>query len=328
MTEPITLGGDAEGTLATNGVNWFVEPTSGHFTCSTGPQTWVFDRPVDLRFGITQLNAPGEGVQLPEGAEVESIDELHAWDPETRVVSRVSDESQDRVSVFTLSNVTELELVADGGCGWSRGAAFIEVTADVPNEPPTATITGPQDGAEYYVGQDVEAAFACEAVAADQTIETCEGTVPEGEAIDTANVGTRMFTVRAVDSAGNEGFETATYTVRKSRTSMRAEPLVTQVLPVTSHRGLLNLAPLARVSLTYEGRVADEGGRPVAGVPVEFDRCTATTDTDGVATCGAIDEGLGSILDLGYAANFRGDDRYEPSGNLGHLIEVLGIGLL
>ncbi|MGE4427054.1 MAG: hypothetical protein AB7G37_11435 [Solirubrobacteraceae bacterium] len=315
------------GTLA-NGVEWVVTPP-GMFRCAA--QTWEFDQEVDVRFGVSGLNAPGESVQVPEGAEVESIDPLHGWDPATRVVSRISNASQPRISYFTLSGVTEFTVTGVGGCSWVRHLATVDVTADVPSEPPVVTVDGPTEDAEYYAGQEIPAAFGCEAVA-PATIETCEGTVADGENIDTATPGTKTFTVKGVDSAGNETTKTVTYTVRKSRGGLRVEPSIAQVLPVTGRRGLLNLAPLARVSLTFEARMTDEGGKPVVGETIRFNpilgTCTAVTDADGVASCGYTYDGLLSLLTLGYTATFAGSDAHEPVSGRGHLAEVLGIGLL
>lgn len=340
QTNPIPLdtlaAAPVNGALA-NGAEWTVDtggPWTGgsyyHFTCATGAQTWTFDRPVDLRFGITGLNAPGESVQLPVGVEPVSIDPLHQWDPATRTVSRVTNASQTRVSVFTLANTEELVLTPVGGCGWSRGVSFIEVTSEVQADPPSVSIDGPQDGAEFYAGQQVPAQYACQP-ATGTTIASCEGDVANGANVDTSSPGTKTFSVKAVGNDGQETTKTVTYTVRKSKAGMRIEPSVLAILPAKPGRGLLPLSPLARVTLTFAARLVDEGGKPVVGENVTFTgaggSCTARTDADGVANCGDFVNGLVSLLSLGYSARFDGSATQQPVAGHGYLIEATDLGL-
>ncbi|WP_320671566.1 hypothetical protein [Patulibacter defluvii] len=321
----------ASGTL-TGGVEWAVDKggPNASFTCTTGDQTWTFDRTVDLRFGITGLNAPGESVQLPEGVEAETIDPLHQWDPATRTVSRVTNASQNRVSTFRLNGVDSLVLTPVGGCNWVRNAAFIEVVADIPATPPTVDISGPADGAEYFAGQDVPAAYSCEGQDG-ATIASCEGDVPNGQPIDTTTPGAHSFKVTATDSDGSVTEKTVNYTVRKSKAGMRIYPSILAVLPAKPGKGLLPLVPLARVSLTFAARLTDEGGKPVVGENVTFTgaggSCTAKTDADGVANCGDFVNGLVSLLSLGYTARFHGSATQEPAAGQGYLIEATDLGL-
>jgi hypothetical protein len=69
-----------------------------------------------------------------------------------------------------------------------------------PNDPPTATITGPEEDGVYFVGQQVPAAYTC--ADPDGAIASCVGDGPVGEPIDTATVGSKTFTVTATDDAG------------------------------------------------------------------------------------------------------------------------------
>ena len=78
---------------------------------------------------------------------------------------------------------------------WSGGAA----SADEPG-PPIVHIGSPVDGAVVLAGSWLPASYAC-APQGSRTLVSCEGTVPDGELVDTS-VGTHLFTVQAVDDAG------------------------------------------------------------------------------------------------------------------------------
>jgi Ca2+-binding RTX toxin-like protein len=75
---------------------------------------------------------------------------------------------------------------------------------------PTLSINAPAHGATYTLGQHVAADYDC----ADETaLASCAGSTPEGAAIDTSSVGTKTFTIAAVDGSGNTASVTATYVV-------------------------------------------------------------------------------------------------------------------
>ncbi len=107
-----------------------------------------------------------------------------------------------------------------------------EVTYTVTDDTaPTVTIITPADGATYAVGQNVIADFTCEDEAGSgletdgletggSGIESCDGTVDDGDAIDTSAVGDHDFTVTGTDEAGNETEVTNTYTVVARPTCM------------------------------------------------------------------------------------------------------------
>jgi hypothetical protein len=70
---------------------------------------------------------------------------------------------------------------------------------------PTVSITTPQNGATYTVGQKVLASYSCADPAGGSGLaatNACVGTVANGAAIDTS-AGTHTFSVTAMDAAGN-----------------------------------------------------------------------------------------------------------------------------
>jgi probable HAF family extracellular repeat protein len=76
---------------------------------------------------------------------------------------------------------------------------------------PAVVIGAPVDGRTYHTHQQVAAVYAC----ADQTsgIKQCAGPVSTGASIDTASAGTKSFTVKVLDMAGNVGSRTVHYQV-------------------------------------------------------------------------------------------------------------------
>jgi len=91
----------------------------------------------------------------------------------------------------------------------SRSYTVVDVTA------PVIEIDSPQDGAVYAHHEQVVTAFACidEDGGSGVAPGYCEGTVDDGELLDTSALGTHAFTVTATDRAGNRATLTRTYSV-------------------------------------------------------------------------------------------------------------------
>lgn len=105
--------------------------------------------------------------------------------------------------------------VDDGPMGW------------LADTPPSVAVTRPLDGATYVRGQSVTADFAC--AHGDHTVVSCTGPVVDGEAIDTATLGSRTFTVTATDRAGYTASRTHSYTVVDG-----TDPTVTVTTPAAA----------------------------------------------------------------------------------------------
>src|SRR3954453_22150238 len=77
-----------------------------------------------------------------------------------------------------------------------RGVLDVDVT------PPKIALTVPVDGAVYPIGKDLASKYKCTDTGSG--IASCIGTAfPSGVSIDTATPGTKTFTVRSTDIAGN-----------------------------------------------------------------------------------------------------------------------------
>lgn len=78
---------------------------------------------------------------------------------------------------------------------------------------PSVSITAPVTGKTYERGDVVAADYSCADDEGGTGVAWCEGTVGDGEPIDTATVGPRNFTVTARDAAGNQTVESLSYRV-------------------------------------------------------------------------------------------------------------------
>ncbi len=79
---------------------------------------------------------------------------------------------------------------------------------------PTIAVDAPVDGGVYTLGQRVLAAYSCADQAGGSGVASCDGTVANGEPIDTSSVGDHTFEVHAADGAGNPASATVTYGVQ------------------------------------------------------------------------------------------------------------------
>ena len=79
--------------------------------------------------------------------------------------------------------------------------------------PPAITLNTPADGAQYLLGQIVNADYACQDEVDGSGLASCVGTVANSSPIDTASVGSKSFTVNATDNTGNPSSLTHNYSV-------------------------------------------------------------------------------------------------------------------
>ncbi len=78
---------------------------------------------------------------------------------------------------------------------------------------PTISVTTPAADATYELGAQVLADYACADEPNGSGIESCDGSVADGAAVDTGSLGQKTFTVDASDHAGNTESKSVTYTV-------------------------------------------------------------------------------------------------------------------
>ena len=121
------------------------------------------------------------------------------------------------------------EVTATDGDGTT---ATDSVTYEVlPAEAPTVTITVPQDGARYKVGEDVTADYVCDD-GAGSGVRDCAGDVAAGDLLDSTSAGPRTFTVDAVDEAGHSTRTTVNYDVVPAGPADTEPPVIRIASPV------------------------------------------------------------------------------------------------
>jgi hypothetical protein len=94
---------------------------------------------------------------------------------------------------------------------------------------PTITLTTPPEGATYSLNQVVNAAYSCQDEVGGSGLKSCQGTVANGSAIDTASTGTKTFTVTATDNTGNQHSVTHTYSVADDQPPVDSTPPETTI---------------------------------------------------------------------------------------------------
>jgi hypothetical protein len=101
----------------------------------------------------------------------------------------------------------------------SHAVFVLDVTTDTTD--PIVRIVTPPAGAVYAQNQVVNAGFSCVDTVGGTGIASCVGTVANGQAINTATLGPKTFTVTATDVAGNTRVLNRTYTVAAARPDAR-----------------------------------------------------------------------------------------------------------
>jgi lysophospholipase L1-like esterase len=114
------------------------------------------------------------------------------------------------ITPVTSEGITHVEARALDVNGNQSASEILTVRIDK-TAPQVHPVT-PADGATFVQHEEIAAAFGC-TDAGGSGLDTCAGTVADGEPIDTSTVGVKSFTVTAVDGAGNTTTEVRSYEV-------------------------------------------------------------------------------------------------------------------
>lgn len=169
--------------------------------------------------------------------------------------------------------------VIDEATVYNRALAANEVAAiynagangkcqNVDLDAPTITVNTPTEGTVYVLGQTVLADYGCQDEADGSGLATCEGTIANGSAIDTATAGNKSFTVNTSDNAGNTDSVTVHYKVAYQKGGFFS--------PVNND--LINKAK-AGSTVPLKWRLTDASGNPIG------DAGSFLSVTSGSTTC-------------------------------------------
>lgn len=134
---------------------------------------------------------------------------------------------------------------------------------------PTIELRTPSEGAVYRVKSRVRADFTC-ADRGGSGVESCTGSVADGEQIDT-RPGTHEFEVTAVDRAGTRNRETVTYRVERRPSPDATNPMISITSPANDARYRLSATELAVYSCEDAGGsgIASCEGSVANGQPID-----------------------------------------------------------
>jgi hypothetical protein len=154
-----------------------------------------------------EIVAPANGATYTQGQTVNAA--YSCEPPEGTTVSACEGPVASGAAIDTATPGAHGFLVeaedADGA------TATEEVTYNVVAAP-TIEIVSPANGATYTQGQAVTAIYSC-APAESTGVKTCTGPVANGTALDTATLGSHVFTVKAEDADTGKAERSVSYTV-------------------------------------------------------------------------------------------------------------------
>jgi hypothetical protein len=168
--------------------------------------------------------------------------------------------------------------------GTSKDPAAVTISYTLDVAAPAIQVAAPADGSTYALGQAVAAGYACSDGPDGSGVVSCQGTVADGQAIDTTTAGSHTFTVDAVDAAGNRASRTIHYAVRgpdapttTSVSTPPSTPAPTGAAPSpaggapSGGGGQLGASSPAASGSQTHGGAASMGGTPGGGNPPSAD---------------------------------------------------------
>jgi len=208
-TDAVNVVYDSDRATSVGGPDIYFQPLAG------GPETQLQINGVQRNPGIDQ------GVIAFESAPTfASAGDVYVYVIATNRLWRVTDtpainESLNDITVLPNGDVRVIWAANDGLTGDNNiyARTFTIPLGGGDTTAPSVAIATPADGALYLKDQAVAASYSCEDEPDGSGLASCDGTVADGELIDTAAVGPHSFTVVGTDNAGNSAAVTHTYTV-------------------------------------------------------------------------------------------------------------------
>jgi hypothetical protein len=171
-----------------------------------------------VNYSVVDKTAPVVSVATPEAGAVYGLGEKVTADyactdePGGSGLASCTGSAADGAAVDT-SSVGEKTFTVEAADNAGNKASKSVTYTVVDQAPPAITLTAPEDGATYSLGQSVVAAYSCADQEGGSGLATCHGTVASGSPVDTSSFGQHTFEVSASDNAGNTTSRAVTYTV-------------------------------------------------------------------------------------------------------------------
>jgi hypothetical protein len=172
--------------------------------------------------------------------------------------------------------------------GQATTSADGTTTPPPPGADPLITIDEPTDGATLNAREPVQASYTCIA-AKGASLQSCEGTVDRGQAID-MSPGPHQFTVTATDSAGRDATKTINYTVGEPQPTDTDPPSI----DIASPSDGASFTQGASVAASYT--CSDDDGSGVAS-------CTGSVGNDAPIDTGSVGPKTFTVTALDNAGN-------------------------
>ena len=173
--------------------------------CSEDVYRKQTSRPPDVT-----ISSPADNATYTVGDEVEAAYTCLDDTPGVTCVGTVA--TGDRVDTSTPGSFSLTVTATDVDGNETTITRYYAVVTPPDTTDPAITIVTPVDGSQYSLDEVVTADFSCDD-GGGSGIDTCLGTVPAGDPIDTSTLGSHTFTVDAVDLAGNTASQSVTYEV-------------------------------------------------------------------------------------------------------------------
>jgi streptogramin lyase len=220
-TYPVTPFSDPRGiAVSGDGTVWFTEWATSKLG-RLDPQTGsVADIAIPKPVGVSALRPSGVDVG-PGGiwAVLENASEAVRYKPSTGVF--------DSIPLWVGGQPMAIVTGPDGNL-WATepGAGKIARITAPDTTRPTINLEAPTDGAMYVIGDVVTAAYTCADEDGGSGLASCAGTVPSGDALDTASLGPHTFEVDAADNEGNVRTVSVSYDVVEPRPKDTTPPTI------------------------------------------------------------------------------------------------------
>lgn len=212
-----------------------------------------------------------------------------------------------RLDTGTLGNHAFVVTATDNAGNPSTASVHyvvVDVTA------PTINVIAPGEATHYDQGATIAASYSCADEAGGSGLANCDGTVANGQPIDTSVSGAHLFTIIAADDAGNQASQTIHYTADD-----KIAPHITITSPIGSYTSVqvLSNPPKAQFSC-----MDNPGGSGMAS-------CTAKVDGHSTANGASVPRSTGTHTVVVTATDKAGNTMTQTSQYHVYLVCVLGI---